>query len=80
MASTIRIDELSGTSVSEAVILALIRVADVDPLEIPPLGESLNPIALDSLFEDDSFTGNMTFQYEAYEITVTSDGDITIAA
>lgn len=80
MASTIRIDELSGTSVSEAVILALIRVTGVDPLEIPPLGESLNPIALDSLFEDDSFTGNMTFQYEAYEITVTSDGDITIAA
>lgn len=79
MVSTIRIDDLSTTSVSEAIILALAGMDDIDPLEIPPLAESVNPIALDSLFEDDSFSGSVTFHYEDFEITVTSDGEITIA-
>lgn len=79
MTRTIRIDDLSANRISEAVILALARVSDMDHLELSPLGESVNPIALDVLFEDDSFTGNITLQYEGYEVTVTSDGDIIIA-
>lgn len=78
MTTTMSMDDLSANSASEAVILALASVRDVDHLELSPLGESVNPIALDMLFEDDSFTGNVTVQYEGYEITVTSDGDITI--
>lgn len=78
MSPTIRIDELGASRVSEAVILALVRVDDVDPPGVPPLRQSVNTVALDSIFEDDSLTGCITFQYEGYEITVTSDGDITV--
>ncbi len=78
MTCTIRIDDLSANGISEVVILALARVSDQDPLELSPLGESVNPIALDMLFEDDSFTGRVDFQYEGYELTLTSDGDIMI--
>lgn len=79
MTTTIHMDDLSATRVSEAVILALARVDDVDPLELSPLGESIKPIVLDMILEDDSFIGNVTLRYEGYEITVTSDGDIVIA-
>lgn len=78
MTSTFRIDDLSATSVPEAVILAVAEAADVDPLDIPPLGESLNPIALELLVDDDSFSGDVTFQFGAYEVTVSSDDVITI--
>lgn len=78
MTRTIRIDDLSANSISEAVILAVARVRDMDPLELSPLGDSVNPIALNVLFEDESFTGNVTLQYEGYEVTVTSDGQIVI--
>lgn len=79
MPTTIQMNNLSASRVSEAVILALARVEDVNPLELSPFGESVNPIALDMLLEDDSFIGDATFQYEGYEITVTSNGDITIS-
>lgn len=78
MTTTTRMDDLPANAASEAVILALARVRDVDNLELSPLGESVNPIALDVLLEDDSFTGNVTLQYEESEIVVTSNGDITI--
>lgn len=79
MTSTYRIDELPAASVSEAVVQALSRKDGVDAIEIPPLAWSVNPIALDSIFEDDAFAGSITFRYERYEITVTSDGDIVLA-
>lgn len=78
MTTTTSMDDLSANSVSEAVVLALAGVRDVDHLELSPLGESVNPFALDMLFEDDSFAGNVTLQYEESEISVTSDGDITV--
>lgn len=78
MTTTTSMDDLSANGASEAVILALSRARDVDNLELSPLGESVNPLALDVLLEDDSFAGNVTLQYEESEITVTSDGDISI--
>lgn len=79
MTSTFRIDELPAIRISEAVVQALVRKDCVDALEIQPLGQSVNPIALDSIFEDDSFAGSITFRYGRYEVTVTSDGDIVFA-
>lgn len=79
MTSTFRIDELPAVRVSEAVVQARVRKDDVDALEMEPLGRSVDPIALDSIFEDDSFDGSITFRYERYDVTVTSDGDIVFA-
>lgn len=78
MPTTTSMDDLSVDSASEAVVLAVAGVRDVDHLELSPFGEQANPIALDRLLEDDSFAGTVTVQYEGYEVTVASDGDITV--
>lgn len=79
MTTTTSMDDLSVDSASEAVVVAVAEVRGVDHLELSPFGEQVDPIALDRLLEDESFAGNVTIQYEGYEIVVTSDGDITIS-
>lgn len=79
MTPTMSMDDLSATRVSEAVVLAFTRIRVVDRLALSPFGESVNPMALDMLFEDDSFTGKVTFKYEGSDVTVTSDGDIIVS-
>jgi hypothetical protein len=78
MTTTFPIDELPAESTPGAVIMALARETDTDPLEIPPLGNSLNPTALDLLLRDDCFTGHITFEHSGYEISVFSDGFIKV--
>lgn len=66
---------LSDTSVD--VIEAVAAREGVSPTELPaPLYESIDPDALDSLFHVG--TGRVTFEYLAYEVTVTSDGDVAL--
>lgn len=55
----------------------------VDPTELsPPLFHSLDPAALDELFEptstDEPRTGRVTFTYDGKQVTVASDGEIEI--
>ncbi|WP_436344676.1 HalOD1 output domain-containing protein [Natronorubrum sp. FCH18a] len=55
----------------------------VDPLELsPPLFHSVDPAALDSLFEptsgDESRRGRVTFTHDGKVITVDSDRNVTI--
>ena len=57
----------------------------VDPMELsPPLHHSLDPAALDSLFEPTSVggprTGSVTFTYDGKTVTVDSAGDVTVEA
>lgn len=78
MDRTIQIDEISANNISEAIILAVARVSDTDPLDLSPLAHSVNPTALDMFFDHDSYTGEVTVQYEGYDVTVTSDGKIVI--
>ena len=63
---------------SEQVIDAIAEQAGVDPLEFDvPLGEVVDPDALDSLFDpqfgEPRRRGRVEFAYDEYHVTVVSD-------
>lgn len=65
---------------SELVIEAIAAQADVDPLEFDvPLGEVVDPDALDSLFGpqfgEPRRRGRVEFVYQDYRVTVASGAD-----
>lgn len=62
---------------AEAVIQTVAETTDTDPLELPPLYETIDPDALDALIEDMQ-AGSISFTYTGREITVHSDGTVTI--
>ncbi|MCL9813859.1 HalOD1 output domain-containing protein [Natranaeroarchaeum aerophilus] len=67
--------------ISTAVVEALADANDVDPLELDPLYEAVDPDALDSLFStSDGSTGiphgTVRFTTNGYEVEVTSTGRV----
>ncbi len=67
--------------ISTAVVEALANANDVDPLELDPLYEAVDPDALDSLFsttDGSSRThhGKVQFTTNGYEVEVTSTGRV----
>lgn len=76
-------DSLSSDSISTTVITAVARAASVDPTEMPPLFEFIDPDALDKLLGDDfgrptRFSGYVTFDYASFSVTVHADGEIVV--
>lgn len=79
----VEFDNEETRSTSEIVIYAIAEVTDEDPTSLRPLGEVIDPDALDTIF-DRSASGDMgeahlSFQYEGYEVTVFSHGRITVS-
>ncbi|WP_049924118.1 HalOD1 output domain-containing protein [Halopiger djelfimassiliensis] len=64
---------------SNRVIGAVASAANVDPFECPPLYETVNPSALNDLFDERAVHGRVTFDYAGYEVTLASNGDVTLA-
>lgn len=82
----IRTNEMSGTtldyhndSISLSVIEALAAETGTDPIELEPLYHTVDPEALDQLFQDDA-TGEarVTFEYGGRTVDVRSDGTIIV--
>jgi len=61
---------------SEAVLRAISDFEGIDEAEEQPLYETVDLDALDDLFRTDS--GQVTFRYVDYVVTVTPDGDVRI--
>ena len=66
-----------GKTASEKVIQTVAETTNTDPLELPPLYETIDPDALDALIADMQ-AGSISFTYTDCEITVRSDGTVTI--
>ena len=62
---------------TEAVIQTVAETTNTDPLELPPLYETIDPDALDALIADMQ-AGTISFTYTDCEITVHSDSTVTI--
>jgi len=59
------------------VVSAVARAEGVDPTDVePPLFEAVDTEALERIFRDTS--GQLTFEYKDYVVTVSSDGDIAL--
>lgn len=72
-----RIQPSPETPLSIQVIQAVADHKGIDPLELStPLFYSIDPEALDSLFQDT--TGHLTFEYDGYTVTVDSSGSTNL--
>lgn len=78
--------EQSGDgNVSERVVAAVADARDVDPLELPPLFNVVNPDALDQLFtyghsDEAGVSEQVVFTFAGYKVVVQSDGEVTVTA
>jgi hypothetical protein len=75
-------------SPSESVIRAVSEATGTDPLQLPRLGEVVDPDALDALFLSDSQwiddsrgteTGTVNFRFSGCEVTVYADGRTVVS-
>ena len=69
------------TSASMAVVASLSDVMNVDPFELDPLAASVDTDALDELLRVRGTTNgtvHISFAFEGYAITVSSDGVVEI--
>lgn len=69
--------EPATDSVSEELLQAVATLNDADPSELALLIDTIDPEALDALFQARS-NGRVIFEYEDYRIRVTADGTIAI--
>jgi hypothetical protein len=66
-------------SVVQAVVETVAAARDSDPLELATLADSVDPDALEALFDRDatpSVARSLTFRYEGLDVTVTGDGAV----
>lgn len=72
----------SDQSPAEAVITALSEAMNIDPVELPPLYEFIEPEALDRLFTHQNTTSNadavLSFTIETWNVFVRHDGQIRV--
>jgi len=77
-------DEPVAKSPSEAVVEALADAKGVDPLELEPLYEVIDPDALDALFDPrgdgDRRAGRVEFRTSGYRVEVTSTGRVHLTS
>lgn len=68
------LDDDEPEHVSEQVVSVVSAVDDTDPMDLPPLAESIDPDALDRLFApDDARDRRLTFRWDEFRVTVTLD-------
>ena len=72
----------SGERVSEVVVTAVADAKGVDPLDLDPLYDSVDPDALDSLFRGSTGAGSATeirFEMAACEVVVREGNEVVVA-
>ncbi|GAB3674914.1 HalOD1 output domain-containing protein [Halopiger thermotolerans] len=66
-----------------AIVEAVATVTGDDPIDMPPLFDTVNPEALSELVAPspprDQYV-EVTFEYQGCRVTVSSDGDMTVAS
>jgi hypothetical protein len=76
-------DNDEGRSTSELVVYGIAQVTDTDPTSLRPLGEVIDPDALDTIFDRNGAgelgDAHLSFGYEGHEVTVFNHGRITIS-
>ncbi|NGM68362.1 hypothetical protein G6M89_04955 [Natronolimnobius sp. AArcel1] len=78
----VRYDIADDQSVTEAVIDAVATATGISPIELPPLYDSVDPDALNTLFDRqrEGSALEMGFFYSDYRIVVEGDGRVIVSA
>ena len=71
-------------SVSHTLMTAVAEVEGCCPTDLPPLHDTLDADALDTLFSGGTscspqFEGSLTLEYSDSSVTIRSDGSVTIS-
>lgn len=83
--SNIGTQQTEENEVSQRVVAAVAAERDVEPLELPPMYDVIDPDALNKLF-DDRFSargdglGRVIFTMAGCEVVVHSDGEVAVTA
>ncbi|AGB38600.1 HalOD1 output domain-containing protein [Natronococcus occultus] len=71
----------SESELTTEIVYAVARVSDTDPTALPPLYDVIDTDALNALVGCSRSTlDSITFRYYGYTVTVTADGDVTVAS
>lgn len=70
--------DAGGESITSTVILAVSSLTDTAPDDLPPLFETVDPDALDALFQQPRSAGHVAFQYYGHRIEVNADNVIRV--
>lgn len=65
-------------SLSVAICDLLSRATETSVRELPPLGNSIDPDALDAVFDGESASGWLVFEYAGYDVLVRSNGAVEL--
>lgn len=68
-------------SASEAVVGRIATYEGIDPAELSPLYDAIDPDALDAFIEGADrreTSAEIQFSYHGYTVTVSSDGSVTV--
>ncbi|WP_435349388.1 HalOD1 output domain-containing protein [Haloarchaeobius sp. HRN-SO-5] len=68
-----------SVELSTQVIEEVAQARGVDPLSLDPIIDSVDPDALDRIFESPNRGLQLTFEYEGYTVTVKGDRQIDLA-
>lgn len=68
---------MSNPTPSERVIEAVAETTAQDPLELPPMFDTVDADALDKVVRSMDH-GTVSFEYADYSVTVHSDGTVTL--
>ncbi|MHC3439783.1 HalOD1 output domain-containing protein [Natrialbaceae archaeon A-gly3] len=74
---TTRLVENNKKTPVTAVIEAVAKATDSDPLDLPPLHDAIDPDALNTLFNRSETSIQMVFQYAGFEVVV-QDGEVEV--
>lgn len=61
-----------------AVVRAVAAVSGTPVGDLPPLGNVVDPDALDGIFPTDRDEGRVTFDYDGYVVTVRADDIVVV--
>lgn len=72
-----------GESLVTTIVMTVAKLAETDPDELERLYDRIDPNSLETIFEPASGTSNrnagqLTFQFDAYSITVHATGTVVV--
>ena len=68
---------VDANTLNEKIITGVAALKNIDPLELPPLFDVVDPDALEALFAEGR-SGKVEFSYAEFTVTVEFDEDPTI--
>ena len=69
---------MGQTDIVAGIVKAVAAADGVEPADIDPLYEYMNPEALYSLSEQDGGEWSLTFQYSDHQVTVTNGSQVVV--